>query len=132
MVRYILTSIGLALWRALAVAGGVGWTLVRPGLRFISAVLLVTAIIALTIDVTRWQTRSEGPVFQSLADQIRSSAPATLDTIGQSISSAVHPILWDPLLTSILNLPAWFALMILSALLGYVARERRRVEIFIN
>jgi hypothetical protein len=132
MIRYILTSLGLAVWRVLAAAGGVIWTLVRPGLRFISAVLLVAAIIALTMDVTRWQTEPDGPLFQSLAAQIRASAPATLDGIGKSISNATHPLLWDPLLTGLLNLPAWLILMLLSVLLAYAARERRQIEIFTN
>ncbi len=131
-MRSYLAIVGFWLWRAIAAIGWMLWTLVRPGLRFISAALVVVAVIALTIDVTRWQTGADGPLFLSLEQQIRSAAPATLDGIGQAVSNGLHPLLWDPLLTSLLNLPAWISLIVLGFLLGYGARERRRIDIFIN
>lgn len=132
MIGSNVATIGFWTWRGLIAAGLVLWTLVRPGLRFISAALVVAALIALTVDVTRWQTGAEGPLFQSLNHQIRSAAPATLDGIGQTLSGGIHPLLWNPLLTSVLALPAWFTLVALGLLLGYAARERRQVNIFIN
>ena len=132
MIGSYIATIGFWSWRGLIAAGLVAWTLVRPGLRFISAALVVAALIALTVDVTRWQTGAEGPLFQSLDYQIRSAAPATLDGIGQALSNGIHPLLWNPLLTSVLALPAWFTLVALGFLLGYAARERRQVNIFVN
>ena len=132
MIRSYLAILGFWLWRGIAAVGLMLWTLVRPGLRFISAALVVAAVIALTIDVTRWQTGADGPLFLSLDQQIRAAAPATLDGIGQALSTGLHPLLWDPLLTSLLDLPAWISLIVLGLLLGYGARERRRIDIFIN
>jgi hypothetical protein len=63
---------------------------------------------------------------------IRSAAPATLDNIGKSVSETVHPVLWDPLLTGVLALPAWMLLLILAWGIGYASRERRQINIFIN
>jgi len=118
--------------RGLAAVSRLIWAMIRPGLRFISAVLLVAATIALTIDVTRWQTADTGPIFKSLAAHIRSAAPATLDNIGLAVSNALHPILWDPTLTTLLALPAWMFLMLLAIAIGYATLERRQVNIFIN
>ena len=125
-------SIGYLVWSGLAVAGGFVWNLIRPGLRFIAAVLVVAAVIALTMDVTRWQTGAGGPTFQSLEYQIRAVAPATLDGFGKEVSRALHPLVWDPLIMSALALPAWLVLMLLALLFGYLTRERRSVNIFIN
>ena len=132
MVRSYLAVIGFWLWRGVANLGLMVWTLVRPSLRFVSAALVIAAMIALTIDVTRWQTGVDGPLFLSLEQQLRAAAPATLDGIGQALSTGVHPVLWDPILTSVLALPAWICLIALALLLAYSARERRQVNIFIN
>lgn len=132
MLRSYFALIGFWLWRGSAKLGLMVWTLVRPSLRFISAVLVVAALIALTIDVTRWQTGEEGPLFLSLEQQISAAAPATLNGIGDAVSSALHPLFWDPLLTSVLRLPGWISLIVLALLLAYGARERRQVNIFIN
>lgn len=132
MIGSYLAYLGYLIWQGLAAAGRLLWAFLRPGLRFISAALLLAALIALTIDITRWQTGTEGPMFQSLAEQIRGSAPATLEAIGNAISGALHPLFWNPLLTSLLALPAWLILLLAGALLGYATRERRQVQIFIN
>jgi len=132
MLQNYVTSLSFIIWRGLAAVGRVVWTLARPSLRFISAVLIVTAIVALTIDVTRWQTGTDGATFQSLESHIRSAAPATLDGIGKTVSDTLHPIIWDPMLTSLLALPAWLLLFVLGLLIGYAARERPQVNIFVN
>jgi len=132
MLRNYVTSLSYMAWRGLAAVGRVVWTLVRPSLRFISAVLIVTAIVALTIDVTHWQTGNDGATFQSLEGHIRAAAPATLDGIGKAISDTLHPIVWDPVLLALLSLPAWLLLFVLGLLIGYAARERRQVNIFVN
>ena len=132
MLRSAFIYIVVMVSKALAVAGRLVWSMLRPGLRFISAVLLVAGTIALIIDVTRWQTSGAGPMFKSLANHIRTAAPATLDKIGRSVSEAVHPVVWDPLLTAVLALPAWMLLLILAWGIGYASRERRQINIFIN
>ncbi len=132
MIRSSLALLGFWLWRGSAAIGQMLWAFVRPGLRFISAALLVSAIIALVIDATRWQTGADGPLFLSLDQHIRSAAPATLDGIGAGLSNGLHPILWDPVLTSVLSLPGWLSLFVLGQLLSYSARERRQIDIFIN
>ena len=118
--------------QALAAIGRLVWSMIRPGLRFICAVLLVAATVALTIDVTRWQTNVDGPTFKSLAAHIRSAAPATLDNVGNAVSQALHPLVWDPLLTTILALPAWIFLVLLAVAMGYATQERRQINIFVN
>ena len=132
MIQSLLASLGFVIWRLLAATGRSVWTLMRPGFRFVSSLLVLAATIALVIDVTHWQIGAPGPTFQSLEDHIRSAAPATLYGIGLALGSTFHPFVWDPILRSLLSFPAWMTLLLLAGLLGYAARERRQVSIFIN
>ncbi|MCB1742939.1 MAG: hypothetical protein KDK91_21365 [Gammaproteobacteria bacterium] len=132
MIKFALTSLGYFAWHVLAAVGRLLWALIWPGLRFLSGVFLIAAIIALTMDVTRWQVAPSGPLFQSLAEEIRASAPATLDALGKAVGDMLHPLVWDPLFTSFLSLPAWMVLAGFSFALAYATRERRKIDIFIN
>lgn len=132
MVQVFFSSLIAMIWRLLAAAGRMVWSMLRPGLRFIAAVFFVAATVALTIDVTRWQTSAAGPTFKSLEAHIRSAAPATLDEIAKAVSDATHPLLWDLVVTSLLALPAWLTLLLAAMGLTYATRERRQVDIFIN
>jgi hypothetical protein len=108
------------------------WTLIRPGLRVISVVAVVGAVVALTSDFTRWQTGAEGPLFQSFAGILTEIAPATFEGLGRFVALKLHPVVWDPVLTGLLSLPAWFLLFSLALLTGYAARDRETVDIFVN
>ena len=107
------------------------WTVFRPALRFIGAVLTVAAVFALTADVTRWQVGETVPLFHSLAYHIETMAPATFKRMAQSIGS-LHPMVWDYGLFALLSAPAWLIFSLLSVALAIAGRERRRIDIFIN
>lgn len=132
MIQSSFASLVFLVWRILTAFGRGVWLFFRPGLRVISGLLFLAATIALVADVTRWQTGVVGPTFQSLEYHIQSAAPATLGNIGLAVGTALHPVVWDPLIRSLLAMPAWMTLLVLAALLTYAARERRQVSIFIN
>ncbi len=132
MIRRWSSNLAFALWSAVTSVLKAVWSMLRPGIRFLGSLMLVAAVIALTSDVTRWQTAGKGPVFASLEAQISKAAPATLEGIGKTIAANFHPLAWDPLLLTFLALPAWLALLILALALNYGARERRQPDIFIN
>ena len=106
--------------------------MIRPGLKVLSFVLLLAAIIALTSDVTRWQTGAEGPLFQSLTAIITQTAPASFEAIGKTVAQGVHPFAWDPVLVTLLNLTAWVTLRAAAIGLALASRERTSVKIFVK
>jgi hypothetical protein len=101
-------------------------------LRFIGALFLLAAAIALTADVTRVsQGGAPRPIFASIAKHWGDFAPQSLAGTQAQVRRA-HPILWDPLISSIINLPAWLSLGGMGVLALYLGRRRRRLEIFQN
>ena len=105
----------------------------RPALRFLGALLLLAATIALASDVTRWQSGvAPSWTFESLSGHINDLAPATLKSIGSAVAESLHPWVWDPVLTTILACPAWLLFFVFGSALLYVSRERRRINIFVN
>jgi hypothetical protein len=132
MLTRIIEACSLTVWRLFSGTLRAIWALIRPGLKVLSFVLLLTAIIALTSDVTRWQTGAEGPLFQSLAAIMTQTAPASFQAIADAIALRIHPVVWDPLLLSLLNLPAWIILLAAAIGFAFAARERKAVNIFVN
>jgi len=127
-----LTEFAFIVLRMISGLASIILGVLRPALRFLGAILLLAAVIALTSDLTRWQTVGNWWHFDSLGYHIATLAPQTLKSVGAAISRATHPWLWDPILTSLLAWPAWILFTALGALLIYAGRERKRINIFIN
>lgn len=108
------------------------WAIARPAFRFVSAVLLLAAVIVLTADVTRWQVGEEDPMFLSLGHHIKSAAPATFEGTGRMIGQTLHPLIWDPVLLGFFAIPAWIIFAGLAVLFAYASREPKRINIFVN
>lgn len=101
-------------------------------LRFIGALFLLAAVIALAADVTRARTGAPGPIFTSIAKHWADFAPQSLAAAQAQVQSHIHPLLWDPLIASIIRVPAWISLGGMGLLALYFGRRRRRLEIFSN
>jgi hypothetical protein len=132
MIIRLAEALGWFTWSLITVTIRTIWALIRPGLKVLSFVLLLAAIIALTSDVTRWQTGAEGPLFQSLAAIITQTAPASFEAIGKTVTQGVHPFAWDPVMMTLLSLPAWVTLLAGAIGLALASRERTCVNIFVN
>ena len=82
-------------------------------------VVLAAGFAALVVDGTR-----------SIAGSALSLTPVSalfaskLPTMRDAIGRAIHPLLWDPVMTSLLRLPVWLALAIVGVFLLWVARRR--------
>lgn len=100
-------------------------------LRFLGALFLLGAVIALTSDLSR-PPRPNVPVFTSTLKHWQDFAPQTLAAAQKTVETRAHPLLWDPLIRWPLSVPFWIALCAVALLLVYLGRPRRRVEIFIN
>lgn len=101
-------------------------------LRILSGVFLLAAALALIAEATYAQLGVPGAPFTPVLTQLAQSVPAILKTLEQGTVS-VHPLLWDPVLKSILQLPAWISLGSLGLMLGWLGRRRhRRISVFTN
>lgn len=101
-------------------------------LRILSGLFLLAAALALIAEATRAQLGMPGAPFTPVLVQLTEAAPVLLQAVEKSTRS-VHTLLWDPVLTSILQLPAWVSLGSLGLFLGWLGRRRyRKVNVFTN
>jgi hypothetical protein len=101
-------------------------------LRFIGGLFLLAAAIALTADFTRAEGSALVPRFASLQKHWSDLAPQSLAAARKAVEMRAHPLLWDPVIGSLLALPAWLSLGALGVLVSWLGRPRRRVDIFVN
>ena len=101
-------------------------------LRFIGALFLLGAVITLTSDLSRAGRPAQAPVFTSLLRHWTNFAPQSLKAAQTSVQTKMHPALWDPVIRSVLSVPAWISMVVLAILSFWAGRPRRRVEIFVN
>ncbi len=99
--------------------------------RIVSALLLATAMILLVIDGTRML--ASGALFvTSLGGTWDGFFPGTIEAAQTYVETSAHPLLWDPLITTLLSWPGWAVfggLGIAFALLGRTPNRRRLVRI---
>jgi hypothetical protein len=101
-------------------------------LRFLAGVFLLVAVIAAVNDVTRSMTAATRLPAVSTYEHWSKLAPVTLAAARSAVQRRTHPLVWDPVLVTILGLPAWGLFGIAGFLLGYAGRRRREVNIFAN
>jgi hypothetical protein len=100
-------------------------------LRFVSSVFLLVAAVILVADLTHARTAVAPSAWISLAKHWSLLAPQSLAAAQRSLQ-ATSSLLWDPLVKSLLAVPAWLVFASLGAACGYAGRRRRRVNIFTN
>lgn len=103
----------------------------RRILRILGALLLAVAMILLVIDGTR-MLASSAFVVTPLGGAWSEFFPGTLETARAFIESSLHPLLWDPVVTTLLSWPGWVvlgSLGIVLALAGRTPNRRRLVSI---
>jgi uncharacterized membrane-anchored protein len=102
-----------------------------PVFRFLAAVCLLVATIALVDDATP-AVYGAGPfVLTSLSAHWQDLAPSAF-AAAQKGADSLAPWLWKDMLVPILAMPTCIAFGLLAVLFGYVGRRRRAVEVFIN
>jgi hypothetical protein len=102
-----------------------------PTLRFLGGLLLLLAAVILVADVTNARGNVVGGLWVSIAKHWASLAPTSLASSQKAIQST-SGLLWDPVVKSLLALPAWAAFGGLGALLAWIGRRRRRIDIYVN
>jgi hypothetical protein len=67
-----------------------------------------------------------------MGEQWRALSPETLEDVKTWLQTSVSPVLWDPVMTTILHAPTWVVFGILGVLLYWLGQKRKPVEVFIN
>lgn len=104
----------------------------RLMLRFLAALFALFTLIAFAADVSRAPVDGApgGPI--SLMQHLQTWSPAFVASLQRSATATIDPFFWDPVLTSILNLPGTVIFLLLTIACGYLGRPRRRIRIFAN
>lgn len=100
--------------------------------RFLSAVFLLAATVALVVDATP-ALYGAGPFkATTLGGHWRELAPSALTAAESAVSSVAGSWAWDGLIAPLLGTPTFLAFGVLAVLSGYAGRRRRSVRIFVN
>lgn len=96
--------------------------------RFLGLWLLAGALVALVVDGAK--TIAAGAVVTTPLGQLWFSvSPETLNGAQAGIQRNVHPLLWDPVIQSVLLAPSFVVFGILGALLMLAGRRKREVKL---
>ncbi|MBS0232806.1 MAG: hypothetical protein JSR99_04905 [Proteobacteria bacterium] len=102
----------------------------RLMLRFLAALFALVTLISFAADVSRPATDGEGAI--SLMQHLQNLAPAFLTALERTVSRSISPAAWNPVLTTVLSLPATMIFLVLAIGCGVLGRPRRRIRIFAN
>lgn len=104
----------------------------RYMLQFVAALFAATALFTFAADFTAAHPGTSGFHVTSLLERLEAFAPSLEASLKASVTRWLTAAAWDPVLTSLLGLPAWLVFLALSLISGYAGRPRREVRIFIN
>ncbi|MEL7428607.1 MAG: hypothetical protein AAFN43_01285 [Pseudomonadota bacterium] len=93
--------------------------------KMIGIVLLVFAVIAAVLDLTRSIANSAMTITalgQDWADFNRES----LLLLQPAVERYLHPFFWDPVIQNILLMPSWLVFFVLALIFLWMGRKRRR------
>jgi hypothetical protein len=128
LVRASLTSFALAL-----LTGLIGQdTRPRVMMRFLAALFAIIAAIAFAADFSHSGPAGMGFKLTSLIEHLNERTPSLVASSKASITRTLGDAAWDPVVTSVISLPAAVIFAGLAAAFGFAGRPRRRVRIFVN
>ena len=99
--------------------------MLRGILYVLSLVMLALALVAGVLDMTRSIADSRAVLTSFLSDWQR-LAPKSLEGFEGWIADVAPAWLWDPVLLTLLKTPSWAVFAVISVLLGFAARPKRR------
>jgi hypothetical protein len=99
--------------------------------RFLAAVFLLVATIALVVDATPTIYGAGSFKASALSNDWMELAPKSFEA-AKSAVTGVAPQLWEDAIAPILAIPTFVAFGALALLAGYAGRRRKTVRIFVN
>jgi len=97
----------------------------RAFFRTLSLVSLAAALVAAVLDLTR-SIADNRIVLTPLHDDWQRLAPSSLEAVRLWVSEALHPLVWSPVMESVLSAPSWTVLALLAIVFAMAARRRKR------
>jgi hypothetical protein len=101
-------------------------------LRILGVWLLLLAMVAAVIDATKSLAGGGAWVVTPMGEQWQALSAESLAATKTWIEATLGPVVWDPVMTSILQAPTWVVFGILGVLLYWLGQKRKPVEVFIN
>ncbi len=99
--------------------------------RFLAAVFLLVATIALVVDATPPIYGAAPFKGTSLAAHWKDLAPSSYQA-AQKAATNVSAAVWDDAIAPVIALPTFVIFGVLALLAGYAGRRRKTVRIFVN
>ena len=103
----------------------------RTVMRFLAALFSLMAVIAFAADFSHHGPDKVGFSATSLMMRWNELAPSTLNA-AKTAAMRSAPMLWEPIITTLLGLPAFVIFGALAAFMGFASRPRREIRIFVN
>jgi hypothetical protein len=101
-------------------------------LRFLASLFALIAVVALVTDATPALTGTGHFKATSVVGYWRDLAPSTLLTARAAVARTTAPWVWEPGMTSVLNLPASALFGGLAIVCGYFGRRREQMKLHVN
>ena len=101
-------------------------------LRMTGVILLLFAMVAIVVDGTKTLAANGELVVTSFGQQWLEFNPDSLFAAKKAVEQQLHPLVWDPLIATLLLWPTWVIFGGLGILLYWVGRKRYRVELYAN
>ena len=96
------------------------WLISLP-FRIVGYIAIIGAFAAGFWDL--WQSvQNDRLVLTPLGEIVYSLSPQSLNALQAGVQRTLHPALWDPVMITFLNLPAFMGLLILAALVLLIAQ----------
>ena len=96
--------------------------MVRFLVRVLGLLVLAAGFVGLVVDATRSIANSRAS-FTPLGELAKTVFPSTFPLIEPGVTRNVHPLLWDPVLTTLFLLPASVLAFALGALLLWAGQK---------
>ena len=101
-------------------------------LRFLASLFALVAVVALVADATPALNGTGAFKPMPAIGYWKELAPSTLVAARAAIQQTPVPWVWDPILTSVLGLPAAVLFGGLAIVCGYFGRRRQQMKIHVN
>lgn len=97
--------------------------MIRLLFRILGLVVLAGGFAQFVVDGTR-SIAGGALTWTALSGLIESAAPGRIATCGPKVAANLHPLLWDPLATTLLAAPACVVLAVLGVVLLVAGRRK--------